>query len=101
MTDPAALSPSPDEFVRRHIGPREADIAEMLKTVNGFSVVSASGESDWTRDLRIALSERRGPIVPLVTEGDRRLQELTRRSTRMVTPRDTSSRHTEIRMVAA
>ncbi len=41
---------------------------ETLKIVEGFALVSASGKSDWTRDLRIALSERRGPITPLVTE---------------------------------
>ena len=42
--------------------------AETLKSVSGFAVVSASGQSDWTRDLRIALSERDGPIIPLVTD---------------------------------
>ena len=42
--------------------------AETLKAVEGFSVVAASGTSDWTRELRVALSERKGPILPLVTD---------------------------------
>ncbi len=41
---------------------------DVLKSVDGFAVVAASGRSDWTRDLRVALSQRDGPIVPLVTE---------------------------------
>ncbi len=41
---------------------------ETLKALDGFAVVAAAGRSDWTRDLRVALSERDGPIVPLVTE---------------------------------
>ncbi len=41
---------------------------DVLKSVDGFAVVSACGQSDWTRALRIALSERDGPIMPLVTE---------------------------------
>ncbi|MDX1400288.1 MAG: bifunctional proline dehydrogenase/L-glutamate gamma-semialdehyde dehydrogenase PutA [Kiloniellales bacterium] len=41
---------------------------ETLKTAEGLAVVAAAGTSDWTRDLRVALSERDGPIVPLVTE---------------------------------
>lgn len=39
-----------------------------LKTADGFAAVSACGQSDWTRELRIALSQRDGPIIPLVTE---------------------------------
>jgi RHH-type proline utilization regulon transcriptional repressor/proline dehydrogenase/delta 1-pyrroline-5-carboxylate dehydrogenase len=42
--------------------------ADTLKTAEGFAVVAAAGASDWTRDLRIALSQRKGPILPLVTE---------------------------------
>jgi RHH-type transcriptional regulator, proline utilization regulon repressor / proline dehydrogenase / delta 1-pyrroline-5-carboxylate dehydrogenase len=42
--------------------------AETLKSADGFAVVSAAGRSDWTRALRIALAERNGPIVPIVTE---------------------------------
>ncbi|MEV8467190.1 bifunctional proline dehydrogenase/L-glutamate gamma-semialdehyde dehydrogenase PutA [Fluviibacterium sp. DFM31] len=41
---------------------------ELLTSLDGFAVVSACGQSDWTRALRIALSERTGPIIPLVTE---------------------------------
>ena len=41
---------------------------ELLKSASGFAVVSACGRSDWTRDLRMALSDRDGPIIPLVTE---------------------------------
>jgi RHH-type proline utilization regulon transcriptional repressor/proline dehydrogenase/delta 1-pyrroline-5-carboxylate dehydrogenase len=41
---------------------------EFLKDLEGFSVVAASGASDWTRELRMALSERDGAILPLVTE---------------------------------
>jgi RHH-type proline utilization regulon transcriptional repressor/proline dehydrogenase/delta 1-pyrroline-5-carboxylate dehydrogenase len=41
---------------------------EFLKDLEGFSVVAASGASDWTRELRMALSEREGAILPLVTE---------------------------------
>ena len=41
---------------------------ETLETLAGISVVAAAGASDWTRELRIALSRREGPIVPLVTE---------------------------------
>jgi RHH-type proline utilization regulon transcriptional repressor/proline dehydrogenase/delta 1-pyrroline-5-carboxylate dehydrogenase len=42
--------------------------AETLQAAQGLEVVSAAGKSDWTRALRIALSQRVGPIVPLVTE---------------------------------
>ena len=42
--------------------------AETLQSVEGLDVVTAAGKSDWTRALRIALSKRDGPIVPLVTE---------------------------------
>ena len=42
--------------------------ADTLKTVDGFAVVSAAGQSDWTRELRVALSQCNGPIVPLVTD---------------------------------
>lgn len=43
-------------------------LPETLKTLQGFALVAAAGKSDWTRDLRVALSDRSGPIVPLVTE---------------------------------
>jgi RHH-type proline utilization regulon transcriptional repressor/proline dehydrogenase/delta 1-pyrroline-5-carboxylate dehydrogenase len=39
-----------------------------LADLEGFAVVAAAGASDWTRDLRIALSQRDGAILPLVTE---------------------------------
>ncbi|MBD3662429.1 bifunctional proline dehydrogenase/L-glutamate gamma-semialdehyde dehydrogenase PutA [Sulfitobacter sp. TSTF-M16] len=42
--------------------------ADTLKTVDGIAVVSAAGASDWSRDLRVALSERDGPIIPFVTD---------------------------------
>ncbi len=41
---------------------------ETLQSMDEFAVVSASGLSDWTRALRIALASRGGPIIPLVTE---------------------------------
>jgi RHH-type proline utilization regulon transcriptional repressor/proline dehydrogenase/delta 1-pyrroline-5-carboxylate dehydrogenase len=41
---------------------------ETLTAVEGIAVVAACGRSDWTRALRIALSDRDGPILPLVTE---------------------------------
>jgi RHH-type proline utilization regulon transcriptional repressor/proline dehydrogenase/delta 1-pyrroline-5-carboxylate dehydrogenase len=41
---------------------------ETLKVAQGFELVSASGRSDWTHALRVALSERDGAILPLVTE---------------------------------
>ena len=42
--------------------------AETLKAAEGFELVSASGASDWTKGLRMGLADRKGPIVPLVTE---------------------------------
>ncbi|SNR58582.1 bifunctional proline dehydrogenase/L-glutamate gamma-semialdehyde dehydrogenase PutA [Puniceibacterium sediminis] len=42
--------------------------AETLETLQGVAVIAAAGASDWTRSLRIALSRRDGPILPLVTE---------------------------------
>ena len=42
--------------------------AETLTAVRGIAAVAASGASDWTRDLRIALAQRDGPIVPLETQ---------------------------------
>ncbi|MGP6088904.1 bifunctional proline dehydrogenase/L-glutamate gamma-semialdehyde dehydrogenase PutA [Antarctobacter jejuensis] len=42
--------------------------ADTLQTVKDIAVVSAAGKSEWTRGLRIALSQRDGAIVPLVTE---------------------------------
>lgn len=41
---------------------------DTLRDTDVFSVVAACGASDWTRALRIALSDRDGPILPLVTE---------------------------------
>ena len=41
---------------------------DVLIDLLGFGVVAASGNSDWTRDLRIALSQREGAILPLVTQ---------------------------------
>ncbi|XGA79827.1 bifunctional proline dehydrogenase/L-glutamate gamma-semialdehyde dehydrogenase PutA [Halomonas sp. CH40] len=42
--------------------------AQTLTYVNGVDVVAAAGSSDWTRELRIALAEREGAIVPLETQ---------------------------------
>ncbi|MFC3286122.1 bifunctional proline dehydrogenase/L-glutamate gamma-semialdehyde dehydrogenase PutA [Litchfieldella rifensis] len=42
--------------------------AETLTAVKGIAVVAASGASDWTRDLRLALAKRDGPIVSLETQ---------------------------------
>ncbi len=42
--------------------------AATLETLKGIAVVSAAGKSDWTKGLRIGLSRRDGPILPLVTE---------------------------------
>lgn len=42
--------------------------AETLTSLQGVAVVAAAGASDWTRELRIALAQRDGPILPLVTE---------------------------------
>ncbi|MHA6324313.1 bifunctional proline dehydrogenase/L-glutamate gamma-semialdehyde dehydrogenase PutA [Roseivivax sp. CAU 1753] len=41
---------------------------DTLKTVGGISLVAAAGTSDWTRALRLALSEADGPIIPLVVD---------------------------------
>lgn len=40
----------------------------VLHDLEGFAVVAASGASDWTRDLRMALAQREGAILALVTE---------------------------------
>jgi RHH-type proline utilization regulon transcriptional repressor/proline dehydrogenase/delta 1-pyrroline-5-carboxylate dehydrogenase len=40
----------------------------ILINLEGFAVVSAAGASDWTRKLRIALSQRKGAILSLITE---------------------------------
>ena len=42
--------------------------ADVLPELSEIAVVAAAGKSDWTRDLRVELSERAGPIIPLVTE---------------------------------
>ncbi|MCH4564245.1 bifunctional proline dehydrogenase/L-glutamate gamma-semialdehyde dehydrogenase PutA [Halomonas sp. EGI 63088] len=42
--------------------------AETLSAVQGIAAVAASGASDWTRDLRLALAARDGPIVSLETQ---------------------------------
>ncbi len=42
--------------------------AAMLESLQGVAVVSAAGASDWTRRLRMALAQRKGAILPLVTE---------------------------------
>ena len=39
-----------------------------LTTLQGFAAVSAAGDSDWTRALRLALSERSGAIIALETQ---------------------------------
>ncbi|SIT02263.1 L-proline dehydrogenase /delta-1-pyrroline-5-carboxylate dehydrogenase [Roseivivax lentus] len=41
---------------------------ETLTTLDGIAAVAAAGASDWTRDLRLALAQREGPIVPLETQ---------------------------------
>ena len=41
---------------------------ETLVDLEGIAVVAAAGASDWTRSLRVALAEREGAILPLVTE---------------------------------
>ncbi len=41
--------------------------AATLTTLGGVAAVAAAGASDWTRDLRVALSKRTGAIVPLET----------------------------------
>ncbi len=42
--------------------------AETLSTVRGIAAVAAAGASDWTRELRLALARRDGPIVSLETQ---------------------------------
>ncbi|TFH88527.1 bifunctional proline dehydrogenase/L-glutamate gamma-semialdehyde dehydrogenase PutA [Billgrantia azerbaijanica] len=42
--------------------------AETLTAVRGIAAVAAAGASDWTRELRLALAERDGPIVSLETQ---------------------------------
>jgi len=42
--------------------------ADALKTLEGIVAVAAAGASDWTRDLRMALATRKGPVVPLETQ---------------------------------
>jgi RHH-type proline utilization regulon transcriptional repressor/proline dehydrogenase/delta 1-pyrroline-5-carboxylate dehydrogenase len=42
--------------------------ADLLKDIAACAVVAAAGASDWTRGLRVALSQRDGPITPLVTD---------------------------------
>ncbi|XKE45860.1 bifunctional proline dehydrogenase/L-glutamate gamma-semialdehyde dehydrogenase PutA [Halomonas organivorans] len=42
--------------------------AETLSAVRGIAAVAAAGAGDWTRDLRLALAEREGPIVSLETQ---------------------------------
>ncbi|MCA8880616.1 MAG: bifunctional proline dehydrogenase/L-glutamate gamma-semialdehyde dehydrogenase PutA [Rhodobacteraceae bacterium] len=41
---------------------------ETLTALKGIVAVAAAGASDWTRALRIALADRKGPIVPLETQ---------------------------------
>jgi RHH-type proline utilization regulon transcriptional repressor/proline dehydrogenase/delta 1-pyrroline-5-carboxylate dehydrogenase len=41
---------------------------DILIDLEGFAVVAAAGASDWTRALRIALSQRKGAILSLITE---------------------------------
>ena len=41
--------------------------AESLTKLKGIAAVAAAGASDWTRELRVALAARKGPIVPLET----------------------------------
>ncbi len=42
--------------------------AETLTELDGISSVAAAGASDWTRELRVALAKREGPVVPLETQ---------------------------------
>ncbi|MBB3190272.1 bifunctional proline dehydrogenase/L-glutamate gamma-semialdehyde dehydrogenase PutA [Halomonas cerina] len=42
--------------------------AETLTAVEGITAVAAAGASDWTRELRLALAKRDGPIVSLETQ---------------------------------
>ncbi|MBD3896965.1 bifunctional proline dehydrogenase/L-glutamate gamma-semialdehyde dehydrogenase PutA [Halomonas sp. ML-15] len=41
---------------------------EALVELNGMAAVAAAGDSDWTRQLRMALAKRDGAIVPLETQ---------------------------------
>ncbi|SDL55532.1 L-proline dehydrogenase /delta-1-pyrroline-5-carboxylate dehydrogenase [Franzmannia pantelleriensis] len=41
---------------------------EALLDLNGIAAVAAAGDSDWTRQLRMALAKRDGAIVPLETQ---------------------------------
>jgi RHH-type proline utilization regulon transcriptional repressor/proline dehydrogenase/delta 1-pyrroline-5-carboxylate dehydrogenase len=42
--------------------------ADVLPDLSEVAVVAAAGKSDWTRELRIALSHGKGAIIPLVTD---------------------------------
>ncbi len=42
--------------------------ADTLAAVRGIDTVSAAGDSDWTRELRIALAKRDGAVVSLETQ---------------------------------
>jgi RHH-type proline utilization regulon transcriptional repressor/proline dehydrogenase/delta 1-pyrroline-5-carboxylate dehydrogenase len=42
--------------------------AKTLETMQGIAVICAAGASDWTQELRIALAQREGAILPLVTD---------------------------------
>ena len=42
--------------------------ADTLTAVEGIVAVAAAGTGDWTRELRLALAEREGAIVPLETQ---------------------------------
>ncbi|TDO15211.1 bifunctional proline dehydrogenase/L-glutamate gamma-semialdehyde dehydrogenase PutA [Halomonas ventosae] len=42
--------------------------AETLTSVKGISAVAATGDSDWTRELRLALAKRDDAIIPLETQ---------------------------------
>jgi len=39
-----------------------------LTALEGIETVAAAGDSDWTRELRLALAQRDGAIVPLETQ---------------------------------
>ena len=39
-----------------------------MSEVKGIAAVAAAGDSDWTRELRIALAKRDGAIIPLETQ---------------------------------
>ncbi len=42
--------------------------ADTLTALEGIETVAAAGDSDWTRELRLALAQRDGAIVPLETQ---------------------------------